>query len=167
MSHLALALASLALIGVIAYQEVRYPPFRQETISQGLNGPGHVALDASLGLLGAALLWAAPGGLPTAIAALTALGLAGIAVTNTAWRWVDGLTGHLGGHERWHLYFTALVFASAFAFEAVADRGALWALTAVNIAAPAAIYALARRQDYAEKVGVLILPVWMVAWAVS
>ncbi|MGH8260959.1 MAG: hypothetical protein ACREUG_14860 [Steroidobacteraceae bacterium] len=166
MSSALLTFASLALLGVIAAQDYLYAPFRQETISQGFNGPNHLWLDGSMLLLAIALCVGASGRWPLeAFAIVTSIGLIGIAVTNTAWRWVDGLTGELGGHERWHLAFTAIVFLGAFAFEAAGNRGALWWLTAVNIAAPIVVWLLSRRQDYAEKVGVLILCIWLIAWA--
>jgi hypothetical protein len=166
MSHIFLVITALGLIAVVVMQDYRYAPLRQETISQGLNGPGHVALDVVLGLLAIGIVWAAAGStLLEVFAGLTALGLVGVSVTNTAWRWVDGVAGHLGGHEVWHLRFTALVFAGAFAFQFAAATGALWYLTATNIAAPSAIFLLSRRQDYAEKVGVLVLCIWLVAWA--
>lgn len=166
MSHVFLALCGLAVIGVVIVQNVVYPPLRQETISEGLNGPDHVALDAAFGLLAIALVWAAWGdALLEATAVVAAIGLVGISVTNTAWRWVDGLTGKLGGHEKWHLAFTVVAFLGAFAFQIAGDHGYLWWVSAVNFAAPLVVFLLSRRQDYAEKVGVLILCLWLVAWA--
>jgi len=166
-SHIAVALSALAVIGVVSAQDILYAPFRQETISQGLNGPNHVCLDIAFGLLAIALVWVALGHLWLEItASVAALGLIGISVTNTAWRWVDGLTGKLGGHEAWHLRFTVVVFVGAFAFQVVGDHSALWWLSLANFLAPAATFLLSRRQDYAEKVGVLLLCTWLIAWAI-
>lgn len=166
MSHYAVALAALIVIGVIVAQDVTFAPFRQQTISQGLNGPGHVALDAAFGFLAIALVWVSLGHVALEVcASVAALGLVGISVTNTAWRWVDGLAGKLGGHEKWHLMFTVIVFVGAFAFQVAGDHGPLWWLSLANFLAPAATFLLSRRQDYAEKVGVLLLCLWLVAWA--
>ena len=167
MSHIAVALAALAVVAVIILQDVVYAPFRTQTVSQGLNGPDHVALDAAFGLLAAALVWVAWGRSLEATAIVAAVGLVGISVTNTAWRWVDSLVGRLGGHEPVHLAFTVVVFVGAGAFEVVGDHGALGWLSGANLLAPLIVWALTKKQDVTEKVGVGLLCYWLFAWAVS
>jgi len=167
-SHYAVALAALIVIGVIVAQDVTFAPFRQQTISQGLNGPGHVALDAAFGFLAIALVWVSRGHVALEIcASVAALGLVGISVTNTAWRWVDDLAGKLGGHEKWHLMFTVIVFVGAAAFEVVGDRGALGWTSGANLLAPLIVWALTKKQDVTEKIAVALLCYWLIAWALS
>lgn len=168
MSSIAVAFAALAVIGVVTAQNIVNPVFRQQTISQGLNGRWHVALDGAFGLLAASLVWVAWGHwwLETT-AIVSAIGLVGISVTNTAWRWVDSLVGRLGGHEPAHLAFTAVVFLGAAAFELAGEHGGLGWLSGANLLVPLAIWGLTRRQDLTEKAGVLLLCWWLFAWAVS
>lgn len=164
MSHVFLALAALALVAAIVFQDLRYVPFRSETVSQGLNGPGHLWLDGAYVLLAAALVWAFRGAaLPFAI--LTAVALVASGICNTAWRWVDGLTGKPRGHEAWHLHFTYIVFCGAFAVEAFSNHGSLWWLSLAGLLAPLEIWALTKRTDLAEKSAVMLMCLWMVAWA--
>jgi len=169
LTHFLLALAALFLVGVVAAQDYFYPPLRTETISQGLNGPNHVWLDAACVLVGVALVLAASGPWQLAFAGLTLVGLLGICVTNTAWRWVDGLTGRLGGHESVHLVFTALVFVGALLFELAANdrRLSLWLLTTAGVGVPLVLYELEKRTDIIEKAAVALLCAWLVAWSLA
>lgn len=167
MSHLFLALSALALLAAIAAQDWLVPALRNETISSGLDGPKHGLLDGAYIVLAAALVIgfrAHP--LTEAFAIVAALALVLSGVANTAWRWVDRVTG--GKHALWHLRFTIVIFAAAAAVEVTADigRGALWWLTAAGAIVPAAVWGLTERTDYAEKVGVLLLCIWLIAWAI-
>lgn len=164
--HILLALASIALVGVIAAQDYLYPPLRQESISAGLTGPYHGYLDASYVVLAAALVVAfwPLGPLVAALASVAAAALLLTGATNTFGTWVDTFTN--GQHSKWHTIFTAVTFVSAFALECVVNHGAVfWTITAGNVAAPAIVYLLSRNSTYTEKVGVLGLCLWLVAWA--
>lgn len=164
MSHAFLALASLALVGMIGTQNYLVPSLRQETISAGLTGPLHWWLDGSYLALAVALILGTAGHpLMQVIATVSALALILTAVTNTFGAFVDRITG--GKHSLWHSRFTTVVFVSALALEGVGNHGELWGLTAVGIAAPATIYALTTRSDYAEKLAVLGICIWLIAWA--
>ena len=165
--HILLALASIALVGVIAAQDYLYAPLRQESISAGLTGPYHGYLDASYVVLAAAMVvafWPPRSArcLPCVSGCGSALLLTG--ATNTLGTWVDTFTN--GQHSKWHTIFTAVTFVSAFALECVVNHGAVfWTITAGNVAAPAIVYLLSRNSTYTEKVGVLGLCLWLVAWA--
>lgn len=163
--HILLAIASVALCGVIAAQDYLWPPLRQETISTGLTGPYHWWLDASYLLLAIALAGAfREFKISEAIAIAAGVSLILTAATNTFSGLVDKLTN--GQHSLWHSRFTTAVFVSALALEVSANHGAaLWSITAANCAAPAVMYALSGRSDYTEKVGVLLICVWLIAWA--
>lgn len=164
--HILLALASIALVGVIAAQDYLYAPLRQESISAGLTGPYHGYLDASYVVLAAALVVAfwPLGPLVAALASVAAAALLLTGATNTFGTWVDMFTN--GQHSKWHTIFTAVTFVSAFALECVVNHGAVfWTITAGNAAAPAIVYLLSRNSTYTEKVGVLGLCLWLVAWA--
>src|SRR5487761_320569 len=161
-----LALASLALLGVIAAQDYLYAPLRQETISAGLSGPYHWWLDGSYVVLAAALILGTQGRpLMLACASVAAVALLLVAATNTFAPFVDKLTG--GKHALWHSRFTVVVFVAAFALEISGNRGSapLWGLTLMSAIAPFAIYELAQRSDYAEKLGVLGICIWLASWA--
>jgi hypothetical protein len=149
---------------MIAAQNYLVPALRQETISSGLTGPLHGALDASYVILAAALVLGFTG-LMEWVAIVAALALVLTAATNTFGTWVDKVTG--GKHALWHSRFTIVVFSSALALEALGNTHALWAVTGLGIAAPAVIYALTERSDYAEKLAVLGISVWLIAWALS
>jgi hypothetical protein len=172
---LALALACLALLGVIAAQDWLYKPLRNETISAGLTGPYHALLDASYVPLAAALWFAFDGHpLMRLFGTIAGAALLLVALTNTAWRLVDRFTA--GGHALWHSRFTLLVFTSALALQLAGDHGWLWWLTAANVAIPGACYAWFhwRRTDIAgtiiaaspaaEKLYVLGLCSWLIVW---
>ena len=164
--HIMLALAALALVGVVAAQDYLYAPLRQETISSGLTGPYHWWLDASYLVLAVAL-WLAFRAHPVSewLAVIAGVALIFTAATNTFAGAVDRLTG--GQHSLWHSRFTTLVFLSALGLEVSANghSARLWTITAANVAAPAVVYVLSERSDYTEKVGVLLICLWLVAWA--
>ncbi|MGH8261392.1 MAG: hypothetical protein ACREUG_17050 [Steroidobacteraceae bacterium] len=163
MNMLALAFAAIALLAVIAAQDYLWAPLRNETISSGLEGPYHWWLDGAYIVLAAALCMGFTGRpLTEAFAVVTAIALVLSGVANTAYRWVDQVTG--GKHEQLHLAFTAVVFLGAAGVELTADRGALWWLSLANGVVPAALWGLTSRKDYAEKIGVLLLCLWLIAW---
>lgn len=162
--HLFLALASLAVLAVVAVQDYLVLPLRQESISAGLTGPYHWYLDASYLALAAALVISFNGTHGLILASLSAVSLILTAITNTFGTFVDTFTG--GKHALWHSRFTAVVFLSALALECFMNHGpVMWTLTVVNVAAPAVIYLLSGNSPYTEKVGVLVLCLWLVAWA--
>jgi hypothetical protein len=174
MSHVFLALACLALLLVIAAQDYLVPALRNETISAGLTGKEHALLDASYVPLAAALCLAFTGWMEV-FAVIAAVALLLVAATNTAWRFFDLITD--GAHSTWHSRFTLVVFTSALALQVSGDHGWWWALTAANVAIPAACYAYfhyratiidgvsVAASPAAEKVFVLGLCVWLIAWA--
>jgi hypothetical protein len=176
MTHAYLALACLALLGVIAAQDYLYKPLRNETISAGLTGPYHWYLDASYAVLSVALVlaFAAHPGMEV-LAVLSAVALLLVGSTNTFWKWWDARTG--GKHSLWHSRFTIAVFVSALLLQVTGDSGWRWALTAANVIVPAAIYfyfserespldgTVVQPSPAAEKGYVLLLCLWLIAWA--
>lgn len=162
--HLFLALASLAIVAVVAVQDYFVPSLRQESISAGLTGPYHWYLDASYLVLSSALVIAFEKTPGAWLATISASALILTAATNTFGTWVDTFTE--GQHALWHSRFTAVVFLSALALECVMNHGAfMWSLTAANVLAPLVVYALSGNSPYTEKIGVLVLCTWLVAWS--
>lgn len=176
MNHVFLTLACVGLLATIAAQDWLYPALRNETISSGLTGPFHAALDAAyvpVALAVALGFLAHP--LMEILAVIAAGALILVAVTNTAWVWVDKVTK--GQHALWHSRSTIVVFASVLALEVVGDHGAFWWLTLANVLVPGAIYAWFRYRPTsiggvvvaaspaAEKCFVLGLTVWLITWA--
>lgn len=163
--HLFLALAALAVVAVVAVQDYKVVALRQESISAGLTGPYHWYLDASYVVLAVALVLAFKGaGVAFVLATTSAIALILTAVTNTFGTFVDTLTK--GQHAVWHARFTAVVFLAALALECVANHGPVfWTLTVVNVAAPGVVYLLSGDSPYTEKVGVLVLCMWLVGWS--
>lgn len=177
MTHAFLALSCLALLIVIAAQDWLYAPLRNETISAGLTGPYHWWLDISYLVLAVALVGsftAHP--LMEVLAVVSAVALLLVASTNTFWRWWDRET--LGNHSLWHSRFTVAVFASALLLQLAGDHGWLWGLTVLTVALPAGVYGYfhLERTDIegtvvagspaAEKIFVMLLSVWLIAWAI-
>lgn len=162
--HFFLALAALGVVCAVAVQDYLVVGLRQESISAGLTGPYHWYLDASYLFLGAALVIAFKGTRGAWLADVSAASLILTAVTNTFGTWVDTFTKN--EHALWHARFTAVVFLSALALECVMNHGAvMWSLTAVNVLAPLTVYALSGNSPYTEKIGVLVLCLWLVAWS--
>lgn len=177
MSHAFLAIASLALLGMIGAQNYLVPSLRQETISSGLTGPLHWWLDLSYLLLAVALVLGTAGHpLMQALATIAAVALVLTAATNTFGAFVDKITG--GKHSLWHSRFTIAVFVSALLLQVAGDHGRLWVLTVLNVAIPAAIYVYFRYRETtiegtsiaaspaAEKAFVSGLCLWLVVWAI-
>lgn len=177
MPHALLALSCLALLLVIAAQDWLYKPLRNETISAGLTGRYHVALDAAYVPLAAALCLNFDGHpLMRVFAIISAVALILVAATNTAWRWFDLLTD--GAHSTWHSRFTLTVFTSALALQVIGDHGWRWWLTMANVAIPGACYAYfhyratiiegvsVAASPAAEKLYVFGLCLWLIAWAI-
>ena len=165
MSHVFLALACLALLGIIAAQDYLVPRLRNKPISTGLYGnPYYWWLDAAFVLLAAALVIVMSGrGAMGVVGWIAAVSLVLVAVTDTFHAFVDRLTG--GKHELWHLTFTGMTFAAALVLECLGDHGWLWGATAVNVALPAGLYFGTKRMDFVEKSAVLVLCLWLIAWA--
>ena len=166
-----LALACLALLGVIAAQDWLYKPLRNETISSGLTGPYHWWLDASYLVLAVALIGSMRGHVGMELlAVVAALALCLTATTNTFGAWWDA---HLGDHSLWHSRFTIVVFVSGLALELAGwNHWRIW-LTFFNVAFPAALYARFRwwptdgiaASPAAEKAYVLVMCLWLITWA--
>lgn len=165
-SHVLLVLACLALIGTVAAQDWAIVALRSRPISDGLAGRMHGYLDAAFALLCVAMLFAfVPlGGWTATFAIIGGLGLVGSAVSATLATWVNALSDNQ--HAKIHTISTAVIFVGAFGVCLSLDEGWMWWLTGAGIAVPAAVYTTTRRTDYTEKVGVLLLCAWLVAWAV-
>ena len=173
--NLPLILSCVALLGVIAVQDWLYIPLRNETISAGLTGPYHVALDASYVPLSACLILSFHGWMAV-WADIAAVALLLVAATNTAWRWFDALTD--GQHSNWHSRVTLVVFVSALLLQVAGDHGLRWILTELNVLIPGMCYAYFRfkptnidgtvieASPAAEKLYVLGLCLWLIAWAI-
>lgn len=171
--HLLLALSSLALLGVIATQDYLVAPLRNETISSGLTGQYHVALDLAYVPLAIALCVSFSGAMAV-LGALSALCLILVAVTNTAWRFTDKITD--GQHAKWHSRFTLAVFILALILQLAGDKGH-YALTIANVLIPGAIYGFfhfkptvikgvaIEASPAAEKAFVALLCSWLIVWA--
>lgn len=178
MIHALLALACVALLGVIAVQDWFVKSLRNETISAGLTGPLHWWLDGSYLVLAAALCIAFPAHpLMEVLAVVSSIALLLVASTNTFWKWWDAETG--GRHSIWHSRFTVAVFVSALALQVAGDHGWFWALTGLNVAIPAAVYVyfhltradvdgvIVSASPAAEKAYVLGLCLWLIIWAAT
>lgn len=171
--HLFLALACAALLGTIAAQDFMWKPLRNKTISAGLTGPYHVLLDASYIPLAVALCMAFNGWMEV-FAIISAIALLLVATTNTAWKFVDSITG--GQHAKWHTRFTLVVFVSALLLQVFGDRHLMWALTALNLIVPAIAYVyfhycqtdidgvVIAAIPAAEKLYVAGLCIWLIVW---
>jgi len=176
MIGIVLAISAIALLAVIAVQDFLVPALRNKTISSGLTGPDHVLLDAAYVPLAASMFLAflGQGWLEASLAAIAAVSLVLVAVTNTAWKWVDSLSK--GQHATWHSRFTVAVFISALAVQAVANHGWYWLLTALNVLVPGACYAyfhyrkttvdgvVIQASPAAEKLYVAGLCTWLAMW---
>jgi len=175
-SHVFLILACVGLLATIAAQDWLYPALRNETISSGLTGPFHAALDAAyvpVALAVALGFLAHP--LTELLAVISAIALILVAVTNTAWVWVDSITK--GRHALWHSRFTLVVFISVLALEVVADHGWHWGVTAANVISPMLVYVyfserkspiygtIVQPSPAAEKLAVAIMCVWLITYS--
>lgn len=175
MTHAYLAIACIAVLLVIALQDYLVPSLRNATVSSGLTGRYHVALDAVFLVLALVMFTSFRGHwLMEVLAAIAGLALVGVAATNTAWRFFDKLTD--GEHSLWHTRLTITVFVSALLLQVAGDHGARWWLTALNLALPAAayVYFATEKTDIegivvaaspaAEKLYVAGLCLWLIAW---
>jgi hypothetical protein len=170
-----LPLASIALLGVIAYQDWKVPTLRNATVSSGLTGQYHALLDASYVPLSVALLMSFHSRPLMAIfAVIAAISLLMVAATNTAWAFFNSITD--GEHSLWHTRFTIAVFVSGILLQVAGDSGWRWALTAATIAVPAAACGYfawkptvikgtqIAASPAAEKLYIAGLCIWLAAW---
>jgi hypothetical protein len=163
MTHLYFALACLALLAVVAVQDYLVPALRQETISSGLTGHYHVALDAAFVVLAVALIFAFRGhGVSSILADGSAVFLVLTGFTGTA-------TVHIPQGERWHTICTAITFVLAIALQFLSNghNYALWVLTLGGTLFPIATHFLVPNPSVTEKVGVTQLCLWLIAWSLS
>lgn len=174
--NLLLLLSCIALLLIIAAQDLWYAPLRNETISAGLTGPYHVLLDAAYVPLAYALCTSF-GGHPAMMlfGVISGLALIAVAVTNTAWRLVDRFTD--GKHALWHSRLTLVVFVAAIALQVSGDHQGFWILTALNILVPGACYlyfhlkptiiggVAVAASPAAEKLYVFFLCLWLVIYS--
>lgn len=161
-SHLLLALAALGIVLVVTLQDILRPALAHESISTGLSGPMDGLLLGAFGLLSAALV-AAFIHTTTLQAVLACAAAAGLVVTGlTGW-----LTVEIGPNgERYHVISTAITFSLAVALQLVTNHTAgMWGITAGSAAAAIATHFLVPNASVTEKVGVLGLCAWLVAWA--
>jgi len=161
MTHLYLAFACLVLLAVVAVQDYLVPALRQETISSGLTGHYHVALDAAFVVLAVALVLAFRG---HGIASLLADGAAAFLILTGA---TGTLTAHIPQGERWHTICTAVTFVLAIMLQFVSNdhNGALWVITLGGMLFPIATHYLVPNPSVTEKVGVTQLCLWLIAWS--
>lgn len=141
--NVALALACVALLGVIAAQDWLYIPLRNKTISAGLTGPYHWWLDAAYVPLALSLALRYHTSLSMEpFAVIAAVLLLAVAATNTAWRFFDKLD--MGGHTHsyWHSMFTLALFVDAFVLQVIGDisHPGLRAITLLSVFVPGAAY---------------------------
>ena len=160
--HLYLALAALCVCAVVVVQDHLVPMLQQKSISAGLTGPYHWYLDGAMLALALALALAFRHGTP--LQQLLAYGSA-VSLTLTA---ASGTyTTKLGANgEKIHSGLTAVTFVLALALQVVSNHTAgMWGLTGLSVSAAGATHFLVPNASVTEKVGVLGLCGWLVAWA--
>jgi hypothetical protein len=169
-----LALASLLLLAVIAYQNYAYPPLRNLTISDGLytEVPTFWALDAAYVVLATALYLAFK---DVSLGSQVLSGLAGAAlmvtaISNSASKLVDRVTGGL--HNKIHTDATIVMFLSVLLLEGINNHGWLTWLTVGSVVVPACVGLVMTELKtkllggpVAEKLAVLGLCSWLIAWS--
>lgn len=163
-SHLLLALAALALLFVVALQDILRPALAHESISTGLSGPMDGLLLGAFALLSGALVYAFNDTtvLQSLLAGAAAIGL--VVTGLTGW-----LTTELGPNgERYHVISTAITFSLAVALQLVTNHTPLlWGITVGGAAAAIATHFLVANPSVTEKVGVTGLCGWLIAWALT
>jgi hypothetical protein len=163
MIHLYLALACALLLGVIAVQDYLVPVLQQKSISAGLTGPYHWYLDGAMVLLACALAFAFQHA-PWYQHALA--NLAGVSLILTAGS--GTYTTNLGPNgEKIHSGLTAVTFVLAIALQLVVNHTpAMWTITGLGIvSAVLTHYLVPTVASTTEKMGVLGLCAWLIAWS--
>lgn len=173
MNKLILALAAIALLGVVAAQDELIPALRNKTISSGLTGPYHWYLDASYLVLAIAIMLSVRGWMAV-WGTIAALALIATAFTNTCGDLIDRIYGG-GFHSILHTRATIIVFVTALLMELSSGR-LVW-LTVATVVAAAVCYAwfeyrptvisgvMVAASPAAEKLAVSLLCVWFIVWA--
>lgn len=161
-AHVLLAVAALAIVGVVAVQDHVVPALKGASISSGLTGPTHWWLDASFALLALALALAFRFG-TDAQRVLSATAALGLILTGASGTWT-ALLGPSG--ERIHAICTGVTFALAIALQCVSNASpGMWGITVWGAAAALVTHLLVPNASVTEKIGVLGLCGWLVAWA--
>jgi hypothetical protein len=162
-THTFLALAALALLGVVAVQNYWVPLLRQKTISSGLTGPYDGLLLAAFALLSAALVLAFRHQGAGEYIADAAAGF--LVLTGVSGRFSDDLPDG----ELWHTRFTAVTFVLAITLQFVMNghNAALWVITGGAILYALTTHFLVSNASVTEKVGVTGLCLWLAAWGLT
>jgi hypothetical protein len=166
-----LTLAALLLLLVIIAQNVLYPPLRQETVSDGLYGPYHWFLDGAYVVLATALIFAFEGkGIGETLSLVASGALMVTAITNTFSTWVDKIK--VGLHTKLHSWFSVGMFVSMLGLEYTQNHSWLWYLSGAGLVLPIVTFGLCQIKSLkvaagpaAEKVAILFLCLWMIAWS--
>lgn len=164
--HVLLALAALAICGVVVAQDILVHKLQQESISAGLTGPYHWWLDGAFVLLATFLWLAFKNGTPLqhALSAAAAGCLILTGASGTWTTWLDKYTKSNG--EKIHTGCTAVTFSLALALQLVSNHDAgMWGMTVWGVAAAGVTHYLVANASVTEKIGVLGLCGWLVAWA--
>lgn len=160
--HLFLALASFVLIAVVVVQDHLVPALQQKSISSGLTGPYHWYLDASFVMLAVALVLAFSSA--TWIQKSLAIG-AGVSLvlTGASGTWTDNL-GPNG--EKIHSALTAVTFVLAIILQLVSNTTpGMWGITGLALLCAGATHFLVANASVTEKIGVLGLCGWLIAYS--
>jgi hypothetical protein len=160
--HLYLALACASLLAVVGVQDYLVPVLRQKSISAGLTGPYHWYLDAAMFLLAAALIvafrhshWYQSLLAEAAGVSLIFTALSGTYTTNL------GVNG-----EKIHSALTAVTFVLAIVLQLVFNHTpAMWTITGFGIVGAILTHFLVPVASTTEKMGVLGLCAWLIAWS--
>lgn len=160
--HLFLAIAAFGVCAAWALQDYLVPVLRQKSISSGLTGPYHLVLLGSFFLLSLSLVISFKGGtlVQHALAVAAAVGLT---LTGASGTW----TTELGANgEKIHASLTAVTFVLAIALQLVSNHTAsMWGITGLAIAVAGTTHFLVANASVTEKVGVLGLCAWLVAYS--
>lgn len=162
--HLLLAVGALSILVVVVAQDILVRKLQQESISSGLTGPYHWVLDGAFLLLAVALYLAFQHGTDwqkwLSAGSAVSLVLTGISGTWTTW-----LNKYTNG-EKVHVIFTALTFSLALALQVVSNHDVgMWGMTVWGVLAAGVTHYLVANASVTEKIGVLGLCGWLVAWA--
>lgn len=163
-SHIFLALAAIGLVLVVVLQDIMRPVLAHESISSGLTGPMDGLLLGAFALLSAAMVAAFIH--TTTLQAVLACASAVMLVVTGLTGWLTAEIGPNG--ERYHVIATAITFSLAIALQLVTNHtAAMWGITGCGAAAAIATHFLVPNASVTEKVGVLGLATWLVAWGIA